>query len=542
MRKNIKPLLTILFILIVLVTIGISYMTYMINKIETNASNSIDTITKTDAENLNTKISKQKEILQTVASQITQDNEINEEKIFDLYEKSEITSNFIRMGIMYEDGYTITNDGYELDYSSEKENFFSDAEILISENRKSKINGEEINIYSKMIKIKKEKIAILLIVNTNSYKDIFSNKIFEGEGFSYITNREGNIVVSSNKEIDSKKIADILQNNKDKKTKIIDIDGNKYYMAQENIEVNKWSIVSFIPSKTIAGEINKALLTTFIMVIVVIIVILTILSYIVIINFKRRKNYSALEKQIEKDMKKALKDNEFVVYYQPKVYAKTGKIYGAEALVRWKKNDKMIMPSVFIPIFERNKFILKLDLYIFERVCKDMKEWKENYGVDIPISINVSRKHLVEKDFINDYAKIANKYGISTEKLDLEITESATIDSKIDMIKIMKEIKKAGFLISIDDFGTGYSSLNILYDMPIDILKIDKSFVDQNIVEDILNIAKKFKLKTIAEGVETKTQKEYLTEKGCDILQGYYYSKPLQKEEFISNVMKQANF
>ena len=542
MRKNIKPLLTILFILIVLVTIGISYMTYMINKIETNASNSIDTITKTDAENLNTKISKQKEILQTVASQITQDNEINEEKIFDLYEKSEITSNFIRMGIMYEDGYTITNDGYELDYSSEKENFFSDTEILISENRKSKINGEEINIYSKMIKIKKEKIAILLIVNTNSYKDIFSNKIFEGEGFSYITNREGNIVVSSNKEIDSKKIADILQNNKDKKTKIIDIDGNKYYMAQENIEVNKWSIVSFIPSKTIAGEINKALLTTFIMVIVVIIVILTILSYIVIINFKRRKNYSALEKQIEKDMKKALKDNEFVVYYQPKVYAKTGKIYGAEALVRWKKNDKMIMPSVFIPIFERNKFILKLDLYIFERVCKDMKEWKENYGVDIPISINVSRKHLVEKDFITDYAKIANKYGISTEKLDLEITESATIDSKIDMIKIMKEIKKAGFLISIDDFGTGYSSLNILHDMPIDILKIDKSFVDQNIVEDILNIAKKFKLKTIAEGVETKTQKEYLTEKGCDILQGYYYSKPLQKEEFISNVMKQANF
>lgn len=517
-------------------------MTYMINKIETNASNSIDTITKTDAENLNTKISKQKEILQTVASQITQDNEINEEKIFDLYEKSEITSNFIRMGIMYEDGYTITNDGYELDYSSEKENFFSDTEILISENRKSKINGEEINIYSKMIKIKKEKIAILLIVNTNSYKDIFSNKIFEGEGFSYITNREGNIVVSSNKEIDSKKIADIFQNNKDKKTKIIDIDGNKYYMALENIEVNKWSIVSFIPSKTIAGEINKALLTTFIMVIVVIIVILTILSYIVIINFKRRKNYSALEKQIEKDMKKALKDNEFVVYYQPKVYAKTGKIYGAEALVRWKKNDKMIMPSVFIPIFERNKFILKLDLYIFERVCKDMKEWKENYGVDVPISINVSRKHLVEKDFINDYAKIANKYGISTEKLDLEITESATIDSKIDMIKIMKEIKKAGFLISIDDFGTGYSSLNILHDMPIDILKIDKSFVDQNIVEDILNIAKKFKLKTIAEGVETKTQKEYLTEKGCDILQGYYYSKPLQKEEFISNVMKQANF
>ena len=137
-------------------------MTYMINKIETNASKSIQTITKTDANNLNTKITKQKEILQSVVNQITQDNDINEEKIFDFYERSDITSNFIRMGIMYENGYTITNDGYKVDYSEEKDNFFSINEILISENRESKINGEEINIYYKVVDIKTKCAQLIL--------------------------------------------------------------------------------------------------------------------------------------------------------------------------------------------------------------------------------------------------------------------------------------------------------------------------------------------------------------------------------------------
>ena len=518
-------------------------MTYMINKIETNASKSIQTITKTDANNLNTKITKQKEILQSVVNQITQDNDINEEKIFDFYERSDITSNFIRMGIMYENGYTITNDGYKVDYSEEKDNFFSINEILISENRESKINGEEINIYSKVVDINKEKVAILLIVNTDLYKDIFSNQIFEGEGFSYIVNKDGNIVVNGNEKFDTKKIMDIIQSNIDQEIKIVDMDGSKYYIAREDIGINNWSIVSFIPSKIIAGEINKALRMTFVLVIIVILVILSISSYILVINMKKRKNYSSAEKEIEKNMKKGLKNNEFVVYYQPKVYGKTERIYGAEALVRWKKDDKIIMPNIFIPIFEKNKFILKLDLYIFEKVCKDMKEWKEKYGIDIIVSVNVSREHFTEKNFINKYVQIALKYGIDTSKIDLEITESATIDSKIDVTKIMGEIKKHGFLISIDDFGTGYSSLSILHDMPIDILKIDKSFVDKigredSIIENILSIAKKFKLKTIAEGVETKKQKDYLTEEGCDILQGYYYSKPLSKDEFEKFINK----
>lgn len=519
-------------------------MTYMINKIEANASNSIQTITKTDAINLKTKITEQKAILQSVTNQIIKDNDINEEKIFDMYERSDITSNFIRMGIMYENGYTKTNDGCEVDYSEEKDNFFSNDKIQISENRKSKINGEEINIYSKAVDINKEKIAILLIVSTESYKDIFSNKIFEGEGFSYVINKQGNIVVNGNEKIDASSIIDNMES-RSSGVKIVEIENRKYYMAYQDIGINNWSIISFIPSKTIAGEINKALLITFILVIIVILVILTICSYIVITNMKKRKKYSADEKEIEKNMKKALKNNEFIIYYQPKIYAKTEEIYGVEALVRWKRKDKIIMPSKFIPIFENNKFILKLDLYIFEQVCKDMKEWKGKHNFDLIVSVNVSREHFTEENFLAKYVEIASKYGIDTNKIDLEITESATIDSKINITKIMGEIKKAGFLISIDDFGTGYSSLNILHDMPIDILKIDKSFVDQigredSIIENILNIAKKFNLKTIAEGVETKKQKDYLENNGCNIIQGYYYSKPIQKNELEEFILKKT--
>ena len=133
---------------------------------------------------------------------------------------------------------------------------------------------------------------------------------------------------------------------------------------------------------------------------------------------------------------------------------------------------------------------------------------------------------------------IAAKYGINTNKIDLEITESATVDTGIDIIEIMNKMKKLGFLISIDDFGTGYSSLSMLQDMPVDIIKIDKSFVDRigkndkNIIDYILNIAKELNLKTIAEGVETEEQVKYLSKRGCNIIQGYYYSKPLPEDEF----------
>lgn len=245
------------------------------------------------------------------------------------------------------------------------------------------------------------------------------------------------------------------------------------------------------------------------------------------------------EQQIESSMEEALKNDEFKVFYQPKIYTSTEKIYGAEALVRWDKDSKMIPPGKFIPLFEKNKFITKLDIYMFKKVCKDMASWKEKYNYVPTISINVSKEHFAYENFIDEYVKIADKYNIDKGKIDIEVTESATIDEKIDTLKVMNNIKSKGFIVSIDDFGTGYSSLSMLQNMPIDIIKIDKIFVDKanlntnnNIINYIVSIAKHLKIKTIVEGIETKEQVEFMKKINVDIIQGYYYSKPISKEEF----------
>ncbi|MCI9177790.1 MAG: EAL domain-containing protein [Clostridia bacterium] len=251
------------------------------------------------------------------------------------------------------------------------------------------------------------------------------------------------------------------------------------------------------------------------------------------------ENQLVEEQQIESCMEQALKDNEFVVVYQPKTAANTEKVVGAEALVRWHRNGQIIPPGKFIPLFEKNKFIVKLDLYIFEQACKDIASWKEKYGFVPIVSINVSKEHFVYENFIDEYVEITDKYGIDRSKIDLEITESATVNDKIDIIKVLNSIKEKGFVVSIDDFGTGYSSLSMLQNMPIDIIKIDKVFVDKanlesdkNIINYIVYLAKKIEVKTIVEGVETKEQAEYVKNLNCDVIQGYYYSKPISKEEF----------
>lgn len=245
------------------------------------------------------------------------------------------------------------------------------------------------------------------------------------------------------------------------------------------------------------------------------------------------------EQKIESSMEEALENHEFKVVYQPKTITKTEKVTGAEALVRWYKDGEIIPPDKFIPLFEENKFIIKLDLYIFEQVCQDMKAWKEKYGFTPIIAVNVSKTHFIDQNFIKDYVRITDKYNIDRNKIDLEITESATIDGNIDTIKILNNIKEQGFTISIDDFGTGYSSLSMIQSMPIDVIKIDKIFVDKadlnsehNIINYIMIIAKHLGVKTIVEGVETLEQVEFVRKIECDVIQGYYYSKPIPREEF----------
>ena len=245
------------------------------------------------------------------------------------------------------------------------------------------------------------------------------------------------------------------------------------------------------------------------------------------------------ESEIENMMEEAIKNKEFEVYYQPQISTKTEKMEGAEALVRWKKDENRISPSEFIPIFEKNYFIIKLDEYVYERVCENIQELKKEFKEIPKISVNISKESLIDSKFLEKYEKIMKKYDIMPEEIELEITERTTVNNDIDIQKILNEVNQKGFSIAIDDFGTGYSSLNMLEIIPIDTLKIDKSFIDRidiseektNFIEIIMFITKKLNLKTVAEGVETIEQVNYLKRWNCDLVQGYVYQKPLKFEE-----------
>lgn len=236
----------------------------------------------------------------------------------------------------------------------------------------------------------------------------------------------------------------------------------------------------------------------------------------------------------------SIKNNEFIVYLQPKFNTKTEKIVGAEALIRKQIDGKIIMPDKFIPEYEKTGIITILDMYVLEEVCKLQKKWKELQFPLLPISVNQSRHHLKNKNYIKKISEIINKYDIDAKLIELEMTENTVVEDIMQAKKAAENVKKLGFIVSMDDFGTGYSAFNILKDIEIDILKIDKTFFDnlennkraQIIIETIVKMCKKLGIKTVAEGIETKAQIVFLKKIECDIVQGYYFLKPISIQEF----------
>ncbi len=240
----------------------------------------------------------------------------------------------------------------------------------------------------------------------------------------------------------------------------------------------------------------------------------------------------------------AIKQDEFLVYLQPKFDIKTEKLHGAEALIRWKYHGReLLSPARFIPIFETGGLISKLDDIVLKKVCSYLKKWREQ-GLELhPISVNLSRKSMGDHDLVEHLTAIVDGYGVDRSLIDFELTESAAYDNQDYMISVIKALKERGFKISIDDFGTGYSSLSLLTAMPIDTIKIDKSFVDRigsseearkdcAVLKHIIAMVKDLNFTCLAEGAETKEQVELLREFGCEVVQGYYYSKPLPVEDY----------
>ncbi|MBH7886322.1 EAL domain-containing protein [Clostridioides difficile] len=254
------------------------------------------------------------------------------------------------------------------------------------------------------------------------------------------------------------------------------------------------------------------------------------------------RNKLSEESMILDDIKIALVKNQFEVYYQPKFSIVTGEMIGSEALIRWNHPEHgFISPAVFIPIAEKSKLILKIGRFVFERVCNDLYEWKKQGKKIVPVSVNLSRVELYQPDIVKFINKTIKMYNLSSDFIEIEITETVAINELNILKNVLNELRTYGFSISMDDFGTGYSSISCLRDMPIDILKLDKSFLggiehderSRNIAKSIVSLAKSLDLVVIIEGVESKEQAELMKQFGCDLVQGFYFARPMPAKNFL---------
>jgi len=248
-------------------------------------------------------------------------------------------------------------------------------------------------------------------------------------------------------------------------------------------------------------------------------------------------------RQLMDDLKTAVEEHQLMVYYQPKynVVGDTPVLGSAEALIRWKHPEfGMISPGDFIPLFEGNGLIGIVDGFVWEEAAKQIAKWKRKFGISLPVSVNLSRSDIFEPTLSDRLVKLVKDNGLDFNCLKLEVTESAYTDNEKQLIEVIARLRSLGFEIEMDDFGSGYSSLNMLSAMPIDVLKMDMKFIrnietsetDRRLVKLIIDMAKYLEVPVVAEGVETDGQLAFLRKAGCDLVQGYYFSRPLPPEDF----------
>lgn len=254
------------------------------------------------------------------------------------------------------------------------------------------------------------------------------------------------------------------------------------------------------------------------------------------------------QKEVENKMESALLNQEFIVHLQPKYYLDGEKIGGAEALARWQnENADLFFPGAFITIFEQNGFITKLDFYMLRKVCAIIRDWMTAGKELIVISVNFSRLHMDNKDFVKDLCEVVDGFGIDRKYIEIEITEAVIYDNIDTLEVLLEEMHSAGFTMSMDDFGSGYSSLGMLQRLPVDVIKMDRSFfADQKItkrskavVGSVIDMAAKLGINIVAEGVEEQKHIDLLRELNCGMVQGYYFAKPMPVEEFATLMVEQ---
>ncbi|MBQ3427951.1 MAG: EAL domain-containing protein [Clostridia bacterium] len=250
-----------------------------------------------------------------------------------------------------------------------------------------------------------------------------------------------------------------------------------------------------------------------------------------------------LNQRLLNDLKSAVKDRQLKVFYQPKynIQCDPPKLSSAEALIRWDHPELgMISPGAFIPLFEGNGLISVVDNFVWHEAAKQVAEWRDKYNYTVPVSVNISRNDVFDTTLIDRLKELVEENGLDFSHIKLEITESAYTENTKQLVDVIEGLRNLGFEIEMDDFGSGYSSLNMLSSMPIDVLKMDMKFIrnietnetDRRLVQMVLDIAKYLKVPVVAEGVETENQLEILRQADCDLVQGYYFSRPLPPEGF----------
>lgn len=269
------------------------------------------------------------------------------------------------------------------------------------------------------------------------------------------------------------------------------------------------------------------------------------------IQFSSNEINNTYKKRLElgSKLRKAIKQEEFLLYYQPKVNVQTGELEGAEALLRWQNDGRLIPPGTFVSIAEETGLIIPIGEWVLQEACRRLAQWQETNHSPLTLAVNLSARQFKDADFMHKIKQIISDSGVRTQFLTLELTESLLIDDIEDKIKILESLKEIGLKLSIDDFGTGYSSFNYLRRLPVDELKIDRSFItdvlkhesSRAIVSSIVHLAKNLHLSTVAEGVEKIEELKFIQTLECNQYQGFYYSRPIPAEEFSRLMIKQSN-
>lgn len=247
------------------------------------------------------------------------------------------------------------------------------------------------------------------------------------------------------------------------------------------------------------------------------------------------------DKEVSDQFEKAIEKKEFVVYYQPKVTLEDKHLCSGEALSRWIRDGKVIPPMEFIPVLEREGSICELDFYVLETVCQHQRDWLDRGIEPVPVSVNFSKIHLHNRDLAERILAVMRKYEIDSQYIEIELTEMSGYEDLVSLNEFIRVMKEAGVQTSIDDFGTGYSSLNLLKDLDVDIIKLDKSFIhnlekggnnDKKVIRSIVSMVNELDMQVVAEGVETTEQMEFLKTVNCSMAQGFLFDRPLPREEF----------